>query len=390
MIFFQLLMGVIMARKTKRATLVLTTEHRAMLTELAGSRTAPIREVERAKILLGYADGATISELMRRIGVGRPMIYKCIDKALAAGVGAGLKDAYHRPHEPEITDEAKAWVVSLACTKPTDHGLAAELWSISALARFVSEHAVAQGHLRLTQAGKSTVWRILNEHDIKPHKIRYYLERRDPEFDRKMQDVLLVYRDVSLYAEGAVHDGRPNPIYTVSVDEKPGVQALGLTAPDLPPVPGKAATVSRDYEYVRHGTVSILAGIDLNSGHIFARTEDRHRSVEFIALLKDIDAYYPPEAIIRMVLDNHSAHISKETMAYLATRPGRFEYVHTPKHGSWLNLIECAFSKMARTFLRHIRVASLDELKTRILKGIDEMNQLPVVFRWNKFDIGIA
>lgn len=390
MIFFQLLMGVIMARKTKRAALVLTTEHRAMLTALTGSRTAPIREVERAKILVGYADGASISDLMRRIGVGRPMIYKCIDKALAAGVGAGLKDAYHRPHEPEITDEAKAWVVSLACTKPTAHGLAAELWSISALASFVGEHAAQAGHPRLTQAGKSTVWRILNEHDIKPHKIRYYLERRDPEFDRKMQDVLLVYRDVSLYTEGAVHDGRPNPIYTVSVDEKPGVQALGLTAPDLPPVPGKAATVSRDYEYVRHGTVSILAGIDLNSGHIFARTEDRHRSVEFIALLKDIDAYYPPDAIIRLVLDNHSAHISKETMAYLATRPGRFEYVHTPKHGSWLNLIECAFSKMARTFLRHIRVASLDELKTRILKGIDEMNQLPVVFRWNKFDIGIT
>jgi len=379
-----------MARKTKRATLVLTSEQRAMLLALSGSRTAPVREAERAKILLGYADGASISDLMRGIGVGRPMIYKCIDKALAAGVGAGLKDTYHRPHEPEITDEAKAWVVSLACTKPTDHGLAAELWSISALARFVSEHAVAQGHLRLRQAGKSTVWRILNEHDIKPHKIRYYLERRDPAFDRKMQDVLLVYRDVCLYTEGAVHDGRPNPIYTVSVDEKPGVQALGLTAPDLPPVPGKAATVSRDYEYVRHGTVSILAGIDLNSGHIFAHTEDRHRSVEFIALLKDIDAYYPPEAIIRVVLDNHSAHISKETMAYLATRPGRFEYVHTPKHGSWLNLIECVFSKMARTFLRHIRVASLDELKTRILKGIDEMNQLPVVFRWNKFDIGIV
>lgn len=390
MILLQLLMGVIMAKKTKRAVLVLTVEQRAMLKELAGSRTAPIREVERAKILLGYADGASISDLMRRIGVGRPMIYKCIDKALAAGVGAGLKDAYHRPHEPEITDEAKAWVVSIACTKPKDHGLAAELWSIAALARFVREGAEAAGHPRLMHAGKSTVWRILNEHDIKPHKIRYYLERRDPEFDRKMQEVLLVYRDVSIYAEGAVHDGRPNPIYTVSVDEKPGVQALGLTAPDLPPVPGKAATVRRDHEYVRHGTVSILAGIDLHSGHIFAHAEDRHRSIEFIALLKEIDAYYPPEAIIRVVLDNHSAHISKETMAYLATRPGRFEYVHTPKHGSWLNLIECVFSKMARTFLRHIRVASLDELKARILKGVDEMNQLPVVFRWNKFDIGIA
>jgi len=390
MILVRLLTGVIMARKTKRAALVLTSEQRAMLAELSGSRTAPIREVERAKVLLGYADGASITDLMRQVGVGRPMIYKCIDKALAAGVGAGLKDAYHRPHEPEITDEAKTWVVSLACTKPKDHGLAAELWSISALARFVGEGAAAAGHSRLAHAGKSTVWRILNEHDIKPHKIRYYLERRDPEFDRKMQEVLLVYRDVSIYTDGAVHDGRPNPIYTVSVDEKPGVQALGLTAPDLPPVPGKAATVGRDYEYVRHGTVSILAGIDLHSGHIFAHTEDRHRSVEFIALLKEIDAYYPPEAIIRVVLDNHSAHISKETMAFLATRPGRFEYVHTPKHGSWLNLIECAFSKMARTFLRHIRVASIDELKARILKGIDEMNQLPVVFRWNKFDIGIA
>ena len=390
MMLVQLLTGVIMARKTKRAALVLTSEQRAMLTELSGSRTAPIREVERAKILLGYVDGASISGLMRRLGVGRPMIYKCIDKALAAGVGAGLKDAYHRPHEPEITDEAKAWVVSIACTKPKDHGLAAELWSISALARFVCKGAETAGHPRLAQAGKSTVWRILNEHDIKPHKIRYYLERRAPEFDRKMQDVLLVYRDVSIYTDGAVHDGRPNPIYTVSVDEKPGVQALGLTAPDLPPVPGKATTVGRDYEYVRHGTVSILAGIDLHSGHIFAHTEDRHRSVEFIALLKEIDAYYPPEAIIRVVLDNHSAHISKETMAFLATRPGRFEYVHTPKHGSWLNLIECAFSKMARTFLRHIRVASLDELKARILTGINEMNQLPVVFRWNKFDIGIA
>jgi transposase len=308
MLLLPFVKGVNMARKTKRAALTLTTENRAMLTALAGSRTAPIREVERAKILVGYADGASISDLMRRVGVGRPMIYKCIDKALAAGVSAGLKDTYHRPHPPEITDEAKAWVVSLACTKPVAHGLAAELWSISALARFVSAQAAQAGHPRLAQAGKSTVWRILNEHDIKPHKIRYYLERRDPEFDRKMQDVLLVYRDVSLYREGAVQDGRPNPIYTVSIDEKPGVQALGLTAPDLPPVPGKATTVSRDYESVRHGTVSILAGIDLNSGHLFARTEERHRSIEFIALLKDLDAYYPPEAIIRLVLDNHSAH----------------------------------------------------------------------------------
>jgi transposase len=380
----------VMAGRTKRAALLLTQDQETMLRRLAGSRTAPVREVERAKVLLGYAEGIPITDLARRIGVSRPGIYKCIDKALAAGVQMGLKDAYHRPHEPEISDEARAWVVSVACTKPAEHGLAAELWSISGLARFVSEHAEAAGFPRLAHAGKSTVWRILDEVDIKPHKIRYYLERRDPDFDRKMHEVLMVYRDVSLHAEGAVDERRPDPTYTVSVDEKPGVQALGLTAPDLPPVPGKARTIGRDYEYVRHGTVSILAGIDLHSGHIHAAVEDRHRSVEFIGLLRRLDAYYPPEAIIRVVLDNHSAHISRETLAYLATRPGRFEYVHTPKHGSWLNLIECVFSKMARTFLRHIRVGSIDELKARIVAGIDEFNVTPVVFRWNKFDLGLV
>lgn len=379
-----------MARKSGRAALVLTPQQRQTLEELAASRTAAAREVERSKVLLGYAAGTSITELQRQLGFSRPMIYRCVDKALAAGVQMGLKDKYHRPHEPEISDEAKAWVVSIACTKPKDHELAAELWSISALARFVSEGAEVAGFPRLANAGKSTVWRILNESAIKPHKIRYYLERRDPQFERKMQEVLMVYRDVSIFREGAVHDARPNPIYTVSVDEKPGVQALGLTAPDLPPAPGKASAVGRDYEYVRRGTVSILAGIDLHTGHIFATVEDRHRSVEFIALLKRLDEHYPSEAIIRLVLDNHSAHISKETVAYLGTRPGRFEYVHTPKHGSWLNLIECAFSKMARTFLRHIRVKSIDELKQRILKGIAEFNAAPVVFRWNKFDLGVV
>ena len=124
-------------------------------------------------------------------------------------------------------------------------------------------------------------------------------------------------------------------------------------------------------------TLSILAGLDLHPGEIIANVKPKHRSREFIGLLKRLDAHYPTEAVIRVVLDNHSAHISKETMAYLATRPGRFEYIHTPKHGSWLNLIECAFSKMARTFLRHIRVTSKADLKERILKGIGEFNEAP-------------
>jgi len=379
-----------MARKTRRAPLILSDEEHAKLTKLSGSRTASVREYERARVLLRYANGVSISDIQRQVGVSRPAIYKCIDKALAFGVEAGLKDAFHSPKKAEILDDAKAWVVSLACTKPKDHGLASELWTLSALACYVASHAVTAGFPRLANAAKTTIWRILNEHDIKPHRIRYYLERRDPEFERKMREVLMIYQDVSLFPAGATNDARPTPIYSVSVDEKPGIQAIGLTAPDLPPAPGKESCVARDYEYVRHGTLSILAALDLHSGEIIANVEPRHRSCEFIDLLKRLDAHYPAEAIVRVVLDNHSAHISKETMAYLATRPGRFEYIHTPKHGSWLNLVECAFSKMARTFLRHIRVASKEELKERILKGIAAINKSPVPFRWKKFDLELT
>lgn len=375
-----------MARKTGFAALVLDDEQRKKLLYLAQSRTAPAREVDRAQILLAYANGSSFLHIASELGVTRATVYKCVGKALSAGVDAGLADTYHRPRAPEITEEAKAWVVSIACRKPKDIGLAAEVWSQSALASYVSMHATAAGYPRLANAGKATVWRILNANDLKPHRVRYYLERRDAQFEMKMAEVLMVYRDVNLYHANAEHDRKAQAIYTVSVDEKPGVQALGLTAPDLPPSPGKHQTIGRDYEYVRHGTVSILAALDLHTGGIIANVEDRHRSIEFIALLRRLDEHYPREATIRIVLDNHSSHISKETMKYLATCPGRFIYVHTPKHGSWLNLVESAFSKMARTFLRHIRVTSVTELKQRILQGIEEMNAAPVRFQWKAFE----
>jgi transposase len=383
-------MEVAMARKTKRAKLQLTNKQRIKFDHLSKSRKAPLREVQRAKILLHYADQIPILQIQQLVNVSRPTIYKCIDKALAAGADAGLKDYFHRPFGPTIDDAAKTWVVNLACTKPKDHGLAAELWTYSELARYTRENAPHAGHSSLSKAAKATIWRILSANEIRPHKIKYYLERRDPDFEQKMQEVLMVYQEVNLQnyqaPAGNMHPG----MITVSVDEKPGVQAINNVAPDLPPKPGKHKSVGRDYEYKRLGTVSILAALDLHTGKIIAQVHDRHRSREFIELLKELDAYYPKENTVRVVLDNHSAHISKETMKYLASRPGRFVYVHTPKHGSWLNLIETAFSKMARTFLRHIRVSSKEELKERILKGIKEINSAPVVYRWKKFDLEVA
>lgn len=165
---------------------------------------------------------------------------------------------------------------------------------------------------------------------------------------------------------------------------KPGIQAIATTAPDLPPKPGVHATFARDYEYKRHGTLSLLAGIDLLTRKVHALVRDRHRSREFIEFLKRLDAAYPAGTAIKLILDNHSAHISRETRAWLdAQPPGRFQFTFTPKHGSWLNLIEGFFSKFARSVLRHIRVTSKHELKERIMVGIDDVNRHPVIHTWS-------
>ncbi len=372
-----------MPTRTKRASLEISPEDLAHLTHISHSRTLPKREVDRAKILILYSKNRSIKTTAGQVGVCRRTVYDCIDKALAMGVKAGLKDLPHSPNNAVITPEAKIWIMNLACTKPLDHGYAAELWSSQSLATHIQKNATLFGHPCLSRIVKSTVHNILKDNKLKPHKIKYYLERRDPDFETKMRDILLVYKEVE-YQNKCANKTSQN-VVTISIDEKPGVP-IANTAPDLSPVPGKHKTVSRDHEYVRHGTASILAGIDLHDGHVFVQVHQRHRSCEFIQLLTEIDAHYADHIKIRVILDNHSAHISKETRAYLATRPNRFEFVHTPTHGSWLNIVETLFGKMARTFLKGIRVASWDDLKERILKGVAEINQTPVVHRWTKFD----
>jgi hypothetical protein len=229
------------------------------------------------------------------------------------------------------------------------------VWTRQALAKHVREHAREAGFSALSQAAKATVQRILAAQPLHPEKVKYYLERRDPDFEAGMRKVLVVYQDVAVQnAKRAAGEETSN--ITVSVDEKPGVQAIANTAPDLAPVPGKHAQIGGDHEYERLGTCSILAALDLHDGHITARVADRHRSIEFIGLLSDLDARYPPECTIRIILDNHSAHISKETQTFLSQHPNRFQYVLTPKHASWLRYCRDTVRQMARSFLRHIRV----------------------------------
>ena len=186
------------AGKSRRSKLVLSDEDRAELEQLSRSRTLPHREAQRAAIILGCYGGESIASIGRRLGMTRLSVSKWVAKALAVGPMAALKDSYHRPKEPAIGDNAKAWVVHLACSKPKDLGYAAEVWSRQALAKHVRQHALQAGFPALSRAAKATVHRILAEQPLHPEKVKYYLERRDPDFEMGMRKVLTVYQDVAL------------------------------------------------------------------------------------------------------------------------------------------------------------------------------------------------
>lgn len=363
----------------KRPSIILNHEEISYLHELSRSRTKELQTVERAKMILLYTEGASVSEIARQFQTNRPKIERCIDKVLQLGAIAALQDLPRKGKPPSLTQEARTWVVSLACQKPKDFGYSYEIWTTKLLSNHVKATCKAAGYPCLKKLSRGTVSKILTKSNVRPHKIQYYLEKRDPDLDVKMEQVLYVYKEVDIIRRSNQKDCS---VAILSYDEKPGIQAIENTAPDLPPVPGEKPCFSRDHEYVRHGTVSLMAGIDLLNGNIHAVVVDRHRSREFVQFLKTIDKSYQETSKIRIILDNHSAHISKETREYLLSVPNRFEFIFTPKHGSWLNLIESFFGKMARTMLRGIRVTSKKELKERIIKYIEEVNSEPVVFKW--------
>lgn len=361
----------------KRPDLMLKQEEKNLLEQIGKSRTENVSRVERARILLLYSIGNSVSAIARELTTNRPKVERCIDKAIQFGVPTALDDLPRAGKPPDITPEAKTWLINLACQKPKELGYSFELWTNRLLAKHARKHCKNAGHPSLANITRGTISKILKKSGVRPHKITYYLERRDPEFEKKMYQVLHVYKEVELIKQ---KEGDSPPI--ISYDEKPGIQAKANIAPDLPPIPGKHPDIARDHEYKRFGTVTLLAGIDLLTGQVHGMVADRHRSREFIQYLKQLDNYYQKDVTIRIILDNHSAHISKETRTYLSSVPKRFEFIFTPKHGSWLNIIESLFAKMTKTFLRGIRVNSKEEMKQRIKKWLNEINESPVIFRW--------
>ena len=369
----------------KASVITLSDEDRSYLETQTKARTIQAQTVMRARILLLKADGLSIDAIADKVDMNRKSIMLCINKYLEGGVENALFDAPGRGRNAEITDDEKAWIINIACQKPVDLGYSAEVWTRALLTKHINKFAEGAGHIRLSTVSQSKVRTILEEADIKPNKITYYCENRDPDFDQKMHNVLLVYKQLSLQFDETGQllplDEEGQVVHVLSYDEKPGIQATANTSEDLPPDENHR-TINRDYEYKRLGTVALLAGIDLQTGEAIPLVRDRHSSKEYVEFLSLLDAKYPKGDKIRLVLDNLKVHTSEETRKYLAKVPGRFEFVFTPKHGSWLNLVEGFFSKLTRQFLKGIRVKTKEELVERIYKYFDEVNADPVVYHW--------
>ena len=232
----------------KRASSIeLSNEEREYLELQTRARTIQAQTVTRARILLLRADSVSIDAIADKVGFNRCSVMLCLKKFKEGGIENALFDAPGRGRNAEITDEEKAWIINIACQKPIDFGYAAETWTYAKLTSHINKTAEAAGYARLSTIHKSTVNTILDKADIKPHKITYYCENRDPDFDSKMHNVLLVYKQLEMQFDesGKLIISEDTPIHVLSYDEKPGIQATATTSDDLMP-DEKHSTINRD------------------------------------------------------------------------------------------------------------------------------------------------
>ena len=307
----------------KARPIALSTEDRSRLVSITKARTLQAQTVSRARILLLKADGESVDSIAEKVDLNRNSVLLCLKKYSQGGIENAIYDAPGRGRNAEITDEEKTWIINIACKKPTEFGYAAETWTYAKLTDHINKTAESAGYIRLSTITKTSIKNILDSAEIKPFRIQYYCEKRDPDFDQKMHQVLLVYKQIEMLfdenGELYVPAGEQD-IHTLSYDEKPGIQAIATTGKDLNPTTDNG-TIKRDYEYKRLGTVSLLAAIDLLTGEAIPLVRDKHTADDFIDFLKILNSKYPEGDIIRIILDNHSVHTSKKVKSFLTTMP---------------------------------------------------------------------
>jgi transposase len=326
---------------------------RARLQAIVADRNRAQKHVARARIILQSAARLSVAEVARRAGVGRPAVWRWQGRFAEAGVDGLLRDATRKPGKAPLADATVRHVVALTCAEPPGE---ATHWSGRAMAK-------------TTGISLRSVQRIWATHQLQPHRIRTFKRSSDPAFAAKLEDI------VGLYV------APPKHAIVLSVDEKSQIQALDRTQPGLPLKPGKAGSMTHDY--VRNGTTTLFAALNVLDGTVLGRCMQRHRHQEFLRFLNTIESAVTAGKLIHVILDNYGSHKHPKVLRWLGRHP-RFVFHFTPTAGSWLNAVETFFSALTRRRIRRGSFHSIVDLQAAINRYIAEHNDDPKPFTWTK------
>src|SRR6202158_1128533 len=324
---------------------------RRRLEAIVGDRSAPQKHVWRALIILATADGCGTTEIMRRSGKSKPVVWRWQARFMAEGVAGLMRDKTRKPGKKPLPAATVQRVVDLALGPPAGE---ATHWS---------------GRMLAKAAGVSlrSVQRILEAHQLAPHRIRTFKLSTDPKFAEKFTDVVGLYVDPPAHA------------VALSADEKSQIQALDRPQPGLPMKPGRAGTMTHDYK--RHGTTTLFAALNVLDGTVIGRNMQRHRHQEFIRFLNTIEAQVPVGKVIHAIVDNYATHKHPKVRQWLARHP-RWTFHFTPTSASWLNAVEGFFAKLTRRRLKRGVFLSVVDLQAAINRFVVEHNAEPKPFTW--------
>lgn len=335
-----------------------TDEQRAELTRRVAAHKTPVRAARRARIILLAADGVPSRQISAIVGMHESNVAKWRNRFREKGL-EGLEDDPRSGRRRRLGHDERM-AMAAAATSERDPCDPVATWTYLELA----QHLWGEG----IQVSVSQLWRILTAMDIRLDRVRGWLNRRDdPEFWERVRDVCGLYLNP------------PERALVLSVDEKTSIQAKERKHPDTSCAPGRPRR--REFEYVRHGTASLVAALDVHSGSVAARPIERNNSSTFCAFLDSIDAEVDATLAIHVILDNGSSHVSKETRTWFAAHP-RWVVHYTPPHASWVNQIELFFSILQRKVLRNGNFDSREDLVAKLLAFISDYDQTAKPFAW--------
>lgn len=333
------------------ACVIVTALDRDRLEAIASDRNRQRKHTERARIVLASAAGGPVQRIAAQVGVSRPSVWRWQQRFAEAGVDGLLRDKTRKPGKPPIPAETVARVVALTCGEPPSE----------------VTHWTGRAMAKATGISLRSVQRIWAAHKLRPHRVRSFKRSRDPNFKEKLIDI------VGLYL------APPAKAVVLSIDEKSQIQALDRTQPGLPLKPGRCGTMTHDY--IRHGTTTLFAALDVLTGRVFGRCMQRHRHEEFIRFLNAVERDVPADQRIEAVVDNYATHKHPKVRAWLARHP-RWTFHFTPTSGSWLNAVEAFFSKLTRQRIRRGSFHCLVDLQAAIKRYLAEHNTEPKPFVW--------